>query len=74
MIIFVFVFFPLTIPEVAYQPHSTMTVSTATFMADVDSWLRRVGRMGILLLPLHPLYSFTYRYVLPSSSHYCLYH
>ena len=36
--------FPLTFPRVAYQPHSSMAVS-ATFVADVNSWLRRVCRV-----------------------------
>ena len=44
----------------AYQPHSSVTVS-ATFVADVDRWLRRVCRVGRLLLPLLPLYSFMHR-------------
>ena len=48
--IFCFVF-ALTFPGVAYQPHSSMTVSAA-FVADVDRWLRRVCRVGRLLLPL----------------------
>ena len=57
-IIFCFIF-ALTFPVVAYQPHSSMTVS-ATFVADVDRWLRRVCRVCRLLLPLLPLYSFIY--------------
>ena len=52
-IIFCFVF-ALTFPGVAYQPHSSMTVSAA-FVADVDRRLRRVCRVGRLLLPLLPL-------------------
>ena len=56
----------------AYQPHSSMTVSAA-FVADVDSWLRRVGRVGRLLFPLLPLYSFMHRSILLSSSRSCLY-
>ena len=70
-IIFCFVF-PLTFPGVAYQPHSSMTVSAA-FVAYVDRWLRRVCRVGRLLLPLLPLYSFMHRSILLSSSHSCLY-
>ena len=69
--IFCFVF-ALTFPGVAYQPHSSMTVS-ATFVADVDRWLRRVCRVGRLLLPLLPLYSFMHRSILLSSFHSCLY-
>ena len=65
--------FHLTFPRVAYQPHSSMAVS-ATFVADVNSWLRRVGRVGRLSLPLLPLYSFMLRSFLFSSSHSCLYH
>ena len=57
----------------AYQPHSSMTASVA-FVADVDHWLRRVCRVGRLLLPLLPLYSFMHRSILLSSSHSCLYH
>ena len=62
-------FFLYYIPGVAYQPHSSMTVSAA-FVADVDRWLRRVGR---LLLPLLPLYSFMHRSILLSSFHSCVY-
>ena len=62
----------LTFPEVAYQPHSSVTVS-ATFVADVDCWLRRVCRVGRLLLHLLTLYSFMHRSILLSSSHFCLY-
>ena len=51
--------FALTFPGVAYQPQSSMTVAAA-FVADEDSWLRKVGRVGRLLLPLLPRYSFTY--------------
>ena len=69
-IIFCFVF-ALTFPGVAYQPHSSMTVSAA-FVADVDRWLRRVCRVGPLL-PLPLLCSFMHRSILLSSSHYCLY-
>ena len=36
----------------AYQPHFSMTVS-ATFVADVDRWLRRVCRVGRLYNNLH---------------------
>ena len=39
--VFVFV---LTFPEVAYQPLSGMAVF-ATFVADIGSWLRMVGRV-----------------------------
>ena len=39
----------------------------------VDSWWRRVCRVGRLLLPLLPLYSFMHRSILLSSSHSCLY-
>ena len=56
----------------AYQPHSSMTVSAA-FVADVDRWLRRVCRMGRLLLPLLPLYNFMHRSILLSSFHSCVY-
>ena len=70
---FVFVFALLTFPGVAYQPHSSMTVSAA-FVADVDRWLRRVCRVGRLLLPLLPLYSFMHRSILLSSFHSCLYY
>ena len=70
-IIFCFVF-ALTFPGVAYQPHSSMTISAA-FVADVDRWLRRVCRVGRILLPLLPLYSFMHRSILLSSSHSCLY-
>ena len=69
--IFCFVF-ALTFPGVAYQPHSSMTVSAA-FVADVDRWWRRVCRVGGLLLPLLPLTSFMHRSILLSSSHSCLY-
>ena len=69
--IFCFVF-ALTFPGVACQPHSSMTVSAA-FVADVDRWLRRVCRVGRLLLPLLPLYSFMHIYILLSSFHSCLY-
>ena len=68
----VFVFALLTFPGVAYQPHSSMTVSAA-FVADVDRWLRRVCRVGRLLLPLLPLYSFMHRSILLSSFHSCVY-
>ena len=50
---FLFSFFALTFPGVAYQPHSSMRVSAA-FVADVDCGLRRVCRVGRLLLPLLP--------------------
>ena len=49
-----------------------MTVS-ATFVADVDRWWRRVCRMGRLLLPLLPLYNFMHRSILLSSFHSCVY-
>ena len=45
-----------------------MTVSAA-FVSDVDRWWRRVCRVGRLLLPLLPLYSFMHRSILISSSH-----
>ena len=64
--------FALTFPGVAYQPHSSMTVSAA-FVAGVDRWLRRVCRVGRLLLPLLPLYSFMHISILLSSFHSCLY-
>ena len=60
--------FALTFPGVAYQPHSSMTVS-ATFVAYVDRWWRRVCRVGRLLLPL---YSFMHRSILLSSSNLAL--
>ena len=72
--IFCFVF-ALTFPGVAYQPHSSMTVSAA-FVADVDRWLRRECRVcsgGRLVLPLLPLYSFMHISILLSSFHSCLY-
>ena len=70
---YIFFFALLTFPGVAYQPHSSMTVSAA-FVADhVDRWLRRVCRVGRLLLPLLPLYSFMHRSILLSSFHSCLY-
>ena len=62
IMIFCFVF-ALTFPGVAYQPHSSMTVSAA-FVADVDRWWRRLCRVGRLLLPLLPLYSFMHRSIL----------
>ena len=64
--------FALTFSGVAYQPHSSTTVSAA-FVADVDRWLRRVCRVGRLVLPLHPLYSFMLISIILSSSHSCLY-
>ena len=39
----------------------------------INSWLRRVCRVGRLLLPLLPLYSFMHRSILLSSFHSCLY-
>ena len=56
----------------AYQPHSNMTVFAA-FVTDVDRWLRRVCRVGRLLLLLLPLYSFMHISILLSSVHSCLY-
>ena len=64
--------FMLYAPGVASQSHSSMTVSAA-FVVDVDRWLRRVCRVGRLLLPLLPLYSFMHISILLSSSHSCLY-
>ena len=66
------IFFALAFPGVAYQPQSSVTVSAA-FVADVDLWLRRLCRVGRILLPNLPLYSFMHRYILISSPHSCIY-